>query len=182
MDFKSELEVGYPPPFFAVSDEKEFRRRLKTRRDFAEKLERESRSHGGLVIQNWEVGTDLHIGNRSFRAYELIRVRSPESYFFWLLREAVRSGELYKINKCSECSRFFVKHKKRKVFCSTDCKIDFFNVKHSREGYVKTQRAKKRQEKLKEARALLRQGEPLISVEEITGLSRRILLKYGVLR
>lgn len=178
ISFKSEL-VPRPSPNGFTSME-EFQQYIDDERKFNMSRTATFPKRLDWMIINDDSFQGMNIGTKTFATKERIHLDAPLDFFFWLLREAIRSGEFFKIKKCPNCGQLFIQSKiyNKRIFCSERCKVQYYNEKHKREKYVQNLRRQKRSLKLKLATNLLRQEKPYCVIEEKTGLSQRIIRKH----
>ncbi len=100
---------------------------------------------------------------------------------YWIIDQALESGELLNLRQCPQCLRFFVAKDRRKAFCGDNCRKAFSNEQRLESGYFYKLRHAKRKRDLSKARRLLRDGKSIEEIIKETGLSQNVLKRQLLL-
>jgi len=125
----------------------------------------------------------LKIGNTKWIIYRrLYDESSLRKWLYGILISVLETGDFGSFRKCVQCQAFFITNDARKKYCGNNCKDDFNNKRRQEDGSFADYRSMSRKVKLTRARNLLKSGKPLSEVSEEMGLSKRVLMKAGLLR
>lgn len=100
--------------------------------------------------------------------------RTLKENFYAILGRALLTGDITRLKVCLQCGKYFVAVKDRKrEFCSAKCKDDFHARQRREDGYYTKRRQDERQEAIKKARQLKREGAGFRKIKEDTDLPDR---------
>jgi hypothetical protein len=140
-----------------------------------------------IVVENINEMRSISVGKKCFDQFELIHIKGIENFFFWLLRENLRTNDFVRIKLCQgynggsgrweKCGKFFLDagEAKPKKYCSKDCKTGYHNKKSLERKSFADYRQKRRNKMIAMARRLKREGKSIDEIVEKTELSRRKL-------
>jgi hypothetical protein len=97
---------------------------------------------------------------------------------YWLLDQALRSGEFSQVRRCGSCPRYFATTRSDRLSCSPECNVKRQNAnRQSSDGRLDkytTARWEHREDMFKKAQRMEKQGRTFSDIKEETGLTQRV--------
>jgi hypothetical protein len=128
----------------------------------------------------------LRLGNEWFLIADAPHIRGNRrerirQIAYWILDQALRSGDFSQVKCCGACRRYFAATRKDRLSCSPECNVRRQNAKRqSADGkldkYTKA-RWEQREAMFKKAQRLRNEGKTPKEIKNQTGLSERVFLR-----
>jgi hypothetical protein len=101
---------------------------------------------------------------------------------YFLLDRTLRSGEFSYVRRCRVCGKFFLSFREKAYACDAKCNRVYQNRRYQAEGKFMDSYRKRKENELKKARRLKREGKGIDYVVEHTDVTRLALIKANIFR
>jgi hypothetical protein len=123
--------------------------------------------------EEWFIVADVPIFHRS-------RQQRKRQMVYWLLDQALKSGEFSQVRRCRTCSEFFASYRRDAQACSPDCNHEYHNQEYQRKGKFMDSYFKRKNQKLKKAKRLKKEGKDIEFIIDKTDLTRLALIRHKI--
>lgn len=123
----------------------------------------------------------LRLGNEWFIVADVPHLAGKRQTIYWVLDEALKSGEFSQVRRCRWCGRYFTTTRSDRLTCNPKCNVKRQNAKRQStedrlDEYTEA-RWEHREKMFKDAKELKAKGCSFQEIKKKTGLSERVFRK-----